>query len=311
MKRFAALFIAFVWMLNLVGCGVRDEEKELYRTDTVIYIPAEPTETVTEIVTEPSAAGETEVSSEAETTEETVPETTKAAANKTSSSTKKSTSSSSSSSGKKPATNATTEPATEATTAPATEATTEPTTAPTTEPPTEATTEPVTEATTEPTVPETTSEPVEEETTEATTIPEETAPSLYDISGYEVGKLEKAMMKEINRYRNEENLEELRKSSKLSAIASARAYEAMLQWSHTRPDGSDYTTVFRDYGYNCTISAENLIYTTGGEDAAALISRWMDAEGNRNDLMNPDFTHVGVGIYQADGYVYIACLLAG
>ena len=142
-------------------------------------------------------------------------------------------------------------------------------------------------------------------------MPVETEPPLYDISGYVVGSLETAMMDEINRYRSEEGLSALGKSSRLCAIASARAYEACQSWSHTRPDGRYYTTVFGDYGFGCSTSAENLLYTSGGEDAATLVSKWMGSDGNRNNLMNAGFTTVGIGIYKANGYVYIACLLVG
>ena len=119
------------------------------------------------------------------------------------------------------------------------------------------------------------------------------------------------MMDAINSCRTAEGLGELSKSSRLCAIASARAYEICQSWSHTRPSGSNYTTVFLDYGFSCGTSAENLIYTSGGEDGAALVSRWMDADGNRNSLMSTGFTTVGIGIYKANGCTYIACLLVG
>ena len=273
MRKFTVYFLAFVLVLNLAGCGMKTEEKDVYRTDTVIYIPAEPTEPDTEPATETEE--ETTEMAESETTEETVPETTKAA-------TVKKPSYSSSSSSKKPSTSSSASKKPSSTTKP----TTAPTTAPTEEPTTEA-------------------------TTEATTVPVETEPPLYDISGYVVGSLETAMMDEINSCRAAEGLSELGKSSRLCAIASARAYEVCQSWSHTRPDGRGYATVFGDYGFGCGSSAENLIYTSGGEDAATLVAKWMGSDGNRNNLMNSGFSTVGIGIYKANGYVYIACLLAG
>ena len=272
MKKFTAFFLILPLLLGMMGCG-NFKEKDPYRTDTVIYIPAEPTEPATEVITE--AIG----TEEAEETEETVPETTAK------------TSTSSSGTAKKPSSSSSKKPSSSA----------KPATTPTTE-----TTVPATEATTAPT-----EEPATEAVTEETTVPEETEPPLYDISGYVAGSLETAMMDEINSYRTAEGLSELSKSSRLCAIASARAYEVCQSWSHTRPDGSSYRTVFRDYDFGCSTSAENLIYTSGGEGAAALVSKWMGAEGNRNNLMNAGFTTVGIGIYKANGYVYIACLLAG
>lgn len=278
MKRFTALFLMLLLLAALTGC-VGFQEQDTYRMDTVIYIPAEPTEPETETTIEITEAEESEAAGE------TVPETTKTASSKKSSSFSSSgkKTSSASSSSKKPSSG--------------TESTGAPTTAPTTAP-TEAATTPA-------------EEPTTEATTEATTVPVETESQLYDISGYVVGSLETAMMDEINSHRGTEGLSGLSKSSRLCAIASARAYEVCQSWSHTRPDGRGYATVFGDYGYGCGTSAENLIYTSGGEDAATLVSKWMNSDGNRNNLMNAGFTTVGIGVYKANGYVYIACLLTG
>ena len=145
----------------------------------------------------------------------------------------------------------------------------------------------------------------------ATTNPPKTADQVYEISDYAVGYLEASMMDSVNSHRREAGLTELQKSDRLSAIASVRAYEGSRSWSHTRPDGRDYTTVFQDYGFSAGTVGENLLYSDGGEDGATLVSKWMAAETNRDNLMYEEFTTIGVGIYEANGYVYIACLLAG
>ena len=285
MRKYTALLLVLL-LMGLTGCGAAVGETELYRTDTVIYIPAESTTEETEPVTETTVEVTETESVETETTEETVPETTAAAKKSSgySSSSGKNSGSSSSSNKNSGSSNK----QTEATTAP-------------------------TEVTTVPTEPETVpTEEATEETTEAPTeAPAETQPPLYDISGYSVGSLEMAMMDAINGYRSAEGLGELGKNSRLCAIASARAYEASQSWSHTRPNGTYFTTVFQDYGFGCGGSAENLIFTSGGEDAAALVARWMEADGNRSNLMNPGFYTIGIGTYYANGCTYIACLLVG
>ena len=296
MRKCTALFLALM-MVSLAGCGI---ETEGYRTDTVIYIPAEPTtEEAAPVVLVTDYTVETEPS-ETETSEELVSETTKATTPKKTSSSSSSSSKgsgSSSSSGKNSGSSSSskkTEPTTKPTTVPTTAPTTSPTTVPTTAP---------TEATTVPTEPETI--PSEE----PTEVPSETQPPIYDISGYSVGALETAMMNEINSYRAAEGLGELEINSWLCAIASARAYEACQSWSHTRPNGTYYTTVFEDYGYGCGASAENLLYTSGGEDAATLVARWMGSEGNRSSLMNAGFYTIGIGAYYDNGFTYLACLV--
>ena len=256
MRKATAFVLILSLVLSLAGCRLPGMEEDLYRKDTVIYIPADPT---TEATEPPASTMETEP--EPETTE-TI---------------KKSNASSSSSKKNNTFTTATTAPKTE------------PTAVPDTEPP---------RATTESTAPPTTN-------------PKETEYLIYDISDYVVGSLEKAMMDRVNGYRQEAGLPELQKSDRLSAIASVRAYECCLSWSHTRPDGSDYTTVLQDYGFSAGGAGENLLYTSGGEDGATLVSKWMGAETNRDNLMYEGFTTMGIGIYRANGYVYIACLLAG
>ena len=296
MRKCTALFLALL-MVSLAGCGI---ETEGYRTDTVIYIPAEPTtEEAAPVVLVTDYTVETEPS-ETETSEELVSETTKATTPKKTSGSSSSSSKgsgSSSSSGKNSGSSSSskkTEPTTKPTTVPTTAPTTSPTTVPTTAP---------TEATTAPTEPEII--PSEE----PTEVPSETQPPIYDISGYSVGALETAMMNEINSYRAAEGLGELEINSWLCAIASARAYEACQSWSHTRPNGTYYTTVFEDYGYGCGASAENLLYTSGGEDAATLVARWMGSEGNRSSLMNAGFYTIGIGAYYDNGFTYLACLV--
>ena len=134
----------------------------------------------------------------------------------------------------------------------------------------------------------------------------ETEPPLYDISGYVVGSLEYEMLERINGYRTEEGLELLSLDPYLCAIASCRSYEVSFLWSHTRPDGRGYESVLADYGYGSGAAGELLGYAAG--DGAAIVDKWMSSESHRALLMGGSAT-VGIGIYYANGVVYVACLL--
>ena len=138
------------------------------------------------------------------------------------------------------------------------------------------------------------------------TEPPETEPPLYDISDYAVSDLEYAMLDRINEYRMEAELEELWMDEYLCAIASCRAYESSLVWSHTRPDGRSYWTVLADYGYGGGASGELLGYSTG--DGAAVADKWMSSDSHRELLMGGSST-VGIGIYCSGGVIYVAVLL--
>ena len=154
-------------------------------------------------------------------------------------------------------------------------------------------------------IPELTEPPVTEP---PVTEPPATEPPLYDISDYAVGDLEYAILDRINECRMEAGLEELWMDEYLCAIASCRAYEAGIVWSHTRPDGRGYGTVLADYGYGGGAAGELLGYSTG--DGAAVADKWMASEPHRALLMG-DSSAVGIGIYCAGGVTYVACLLIG
>lgn len=327
--------------LLLAGCSAEE-----YRVTTVVYIPVSPTDAPEE--PEETLPQETQLTAETESEpEETIPETTEVATEATeevpeTTAPEKKKGNSKKKNPKKETEPPVTEPppteppATEPTVTepivtepPATEppvtepAVTEPpvTEPPATEPPeTEpaATELPATEpaatelpATEPPETESAATEPPETEmpaTEPAPTEPEPTEADLYDISGYSLGSLEKSMAAAINAYRAEEGLGELSLSSRLSAIASCRGYEVSRVWSHTRPDGRDYRTVLSDYGYGGS-AQELLVYVSGSGDAQSIVDKWMASDSHRELLLGAVST-VGIGIYRANGYTYIACLLA-
>lgn len=142
------------------------------------------------------------------------------------------------------------------------------------------------------------------------TQPPETQPPVYDISGYSVGSLEYAMLDQINAHRLDAGLSELSLDVWLCAIASYRSYEASLLWSHTRPDGRGYATVLDDYGYSAGAVQELLVYVSGAGDGAAIADRWMSDDSYRETLLG-SFHTAGIGVYRANGFTYVTCLLIG
>lgn len=297
MKR--EILLALLIMLSLTGCSKNEDP---YRVDTVVYIPADPTDAPTEaaIPQETPATEQTEPApTEQEAPTETEPEATEAV--KETTSTKKSSGSKkTTTSSKKTNTSGKTETATKATEPPATKpAETQP---PATEPPATkpAPTEP---PATEP--PETEPPATEPPATE----PEPTDPPLYDISGYSVGSLETSMKDAINAYRTEAGLGEMSMSSRLCAIASCRGYEISQVWSHTRPDGRSYKTVLSDYGYGGS-ARELLVHVSGSGDGQTIVDQWMCVDSYK-ELLLGSYSTVGIGIYRANGNTYIACLLVG
>lgn len=278
MKLKKMILVCTAFGMLLCGCSqTAGETERMFQSDTVVNIPLNPDPTETEPAEQEETVPETTVPETEAALEETKSSsqttTTKTTTTKTTTSGK--TTSSKTSSGKTET--KATEPA--ATETPATEA-------PATEPPAA-----------DP--PET--QPPETESSEA---------AVYHISGYTAGVLEYAVVDQINARRAEEGLEPLAMSGTLCGIASVRAYEVCLSWSHTRPNGSGWQSVLSDYGYGYSTAAEDLVHTAGF-DGAAIVSKWMDSDGSRADILNPDFTTIGVGIYSADGTVFLAAIFVG
>ena len=177
--------------------------------------------------------------------------------------------------------------------------------------PTESTTGTPTETTGDTTSPDDTHEETEPSTdsTEETEAPTEPEKDPYDISGHTVGSLEYGIHAAINAERTAAGLPELSLDGSLCAIASVRAYECSLYWSHTRPNGSDWSTVLSAYGYGgYSCAAENLLQSSDGMDAAGAVAIWASSDSHREKMCNPAFTRLGVGVYTSDGMIYLACI---
>ena len=277
------MFLAAVLLCS--GCS---REEEVLRTETVVWIPVNPTEASAASEESEPETGETDVATEEPGETESVPETEAPKQTGSNSGGKKpSSGKNSGTTNKNHSTQKQTEP---------------------TEPKSPETEPPATEST-ETAPPETESD----ETIPAETEPPETEPEkkLYDISGYSVGSLEYAVRDRINGARAEAEIGELSMSARLCAIASCRAYEISQVWSHTRPDGRGYATVLGDYGYGAGTVTELLVYVSGSGDGDSVVSQWLDSDSHRSKLLSTGYTTVGIGTYRVDGCTYICCLLVG
>ena len=83
----------------------------------------------------------------------------------------------------------------------------------------------------------------------------------------------------------------------LNAAAQLRAREAAQLWSHTRPDGSNWSTVLAQFDITGFRSAsENLAFTSVNNPANA-INIWMNSPEHRANLLDASHDLVGLGVY--------------
>lgn len=104
---------------------------------------------------------------------------------------------------------------------------------------------------------------------------------------------------EVNEIRVEEGLDELSWDKNLETVANVRAKECSQNFSHTRPNGSQWYTV------NSKIQGgENLAY--GFDNAKDCVDAWMASPTHRDNILYDDFEKVAISIYEENGVYYWA-----
>ena len=110
----------------------------------------------------------------------------------------------------------------------------------------------------------------------------------------------------VNAARAEYGLPALTVDAKVQQAAQVRARESAQSFSHTRPDGSSFSTALTEAGVSYTRSGENIAY--GQTTPQQVVQAWMDSAGHRANILDAGFTHIGVGYAVVDGTAYWAQL---
>ena len=85
----------------------------------------------------------------------------------------------------------------------------------------------------------------------------------------------------------------------LASSAYVRAKELPIKFSHTRPDGSKCFTAMPQIGH---MLGENL---AGGQSSPQqVVQAWMDSKTHRDNMLNKNFTEMGVVYYYQSNSKY-------
>ena len=104
------------------------------------------------------------------------------------------------------------------------------------------------------------------------------------------------VVEEVNRERAKAGLPALRVEAELTRAARVRASEIARSFSHTRPDGSAWSTVSgAAYGENIAM---------GQRTADKVMAAWMSSEGHLANILRPSFGSIGVCAYVSGGVTY-------
>ena len=100
----------------------------------------------------------------------------------------------------------------------------------------------------------------------------------------------------VNDERAKEGLAPLRIDTKVQAAAQVRAKECEKSFSHTRPNGTSFATALKEQNVTYRSAGENIAW--GQRSPREVVNAWMNSAGHRANIMNANFTTIGVGYYR-------------
>ena len=101
----------------------------------------------------------------------------------------------------------------------------------------------------------------------------------------------------VNKTRADAGLRPVTLRQDLTTVAQLRAKETVSLFSHTRPNGTSCFTALGEYGVSYRGAGENIAY--GQRSPEEVMDGWMNSSGHRANILNANFTSIGVGYYQA------------
>jgi uncharacterized protein YkwD len=125
-------------------------------------------------------------------------------------------------------------------------------------------------------------------------------------------KLEDLVFQKTNQHRRVKGLAPLSQDNELREIARAYSNDMLARrfFDHTTPDGISFDERILDrYRHRVRFVGENIWYASGynlgkiHQIAKEIVDDWMSSPGHRDNMLDPDFTHLGVGISGRNGTI--------
>ncbi|UCZ51394.1 CAP domain-containing protein [Bacillus shivajii] len=118
--------------------------------------------------------------------------------------------------------------------------------------------------------------------------------------GHGLNESERRVIELTNAERRNHNLPELETHNQLSNVARVKSEDMQEDnyFSHTSPTYGSPFDMIRDFDVDYSAAAENI--AQGQQSPEQVVESWMNSEGHRQNILNGDFTHIGVG-YEENG----------
>ncbi|MBQ2695113.1 hypothetical protein IJG04_00525 [Candidatus Saccharibacteria bacterium] len=111
-------------------------------------------------------------------------------------------------------------------------------------------------------------------------------------------KWEYEILSLVNQERVRNGLNKLSWGDTCAEAAEIRAEELVQLYSHTRPDGSPWSTACENPDTNAvSVEGENLVIGNSAVSPETTVAAWMNSEKHRENILNPNYTKLSVGFY--------------
>lgn len=114
------------------------------------------------------------------------------------------------------------------------------------------------------------------------------------------------LVQRVNQARQEHGLPPLKPNQQLALVAYAHSEDMARRkfFAHINPEGEDPNARFQKAGGKGQVG-ENIAYDLQIEDAHQHL---MESPGHRANILHPDFTDIGIGVYYNGGHYYVTQL---
>lgn len=128
-------------------------------------------------------------------------------------------------------------------------------------------------------------------------IPGEDIPETEQPEEDNKGTVAQQVLDLVNEERAKVGAAPLKMNTKAVNAADIRAKEIVNSFSHTRPNGSSFTTALTESGVTFRTAGENIAW--GQKTPQEVMNAWMNSQGHKANILNTAFTEIGIGVYQA------------
>ncbi|MEC2359410.1 CAP domain-containing protein, partial [Bacillus atrophaeus] len=132
--------------------------------------------------------------------------------------------------------------------------------------------------------------------------PEKTSKNTTASDASSVSAYEKKVVELTNAERQKQGLKPLQIDEKLSKSTHAKSQDMKDKnyFDHQSPTYGSPFDMMKSFGISYKTAGENI--AQGQKTPEEVVKAWMNSQGHRENIMNPSFTHIGVGYVESGNY---------